>query len=266
MSVPTEASQQIPNDARVIGINGYQDTQRNGHCFSNGADAPRSGQQGTVVSDETRSLAVAGINHFERGQIRAAEASFRKILHYDPQNAWALNNLGVTLIKLGEYHEVIEIFERLALVLEAQGGPLHDLASAHQAVGAALMHLWGASPSEEGRSGYVKSAEIEFSKVVKEQPDYPDGWFGLGICYHIMDNLDEAEATLRKALQLSPEHGIVRDRLNAVLEDKLEKQLFELGYLSKRSEPITDFSPYKNRKLVEVSGKPLSETIIEERR
>jgi hypothetical protein len=30
--------------------------------------------------------------------------------------------------------------------------------------------------------------------------------------------------------------------------------------------PITDFTPYQNRQLVEVKGKPVSQTIIEERR
>ena len=30
--------------------------------------------------------------------------------------------------------------------------------------------------------------------------------------------------------------------------------------------PITDFAPYENRKLAEVTGKPVSEILIEERR
>lgn len=49
-------------------------------------------------------------------------------------------------------------------------------------------------------------------------------------------------------------------------EDRLEKRLFELGYLVKINEPITDFTPYENRKPIEAKGKPLSEIISEDRR
>ena len=59
---------------------------------------------------------------------------------------------------------------------------------------------------------------------------------------------------------------IATNYLRGVLEDRLEKRLFELGYLSKLNEPIRDFTPYEGRALIEMTGKPLSETIIEERR
>ncbi|MDQ3814745.1 MAG: hypothetical protein M3347_12440 [Armatimonadota bacterium] len=49
-------------------------------------------------------------------------------------------------------------------------------------------------------------------------------------------------------------------------EDELDQRLLAAGLLTRIPPPITDFSPYQNRKLVEIKGKPLSETIIEERR
>lgn len=49
-------------------------------------------------------------------------------------------------------------------------------------------------------------------------------------------------------------------------EDELEQKLVELGLLSEVKPPITDLTLYRNRKLIEVKGKPLSEIIIEERR
>jgi hypothetical protein len=48
-------------------------------------------------------------------------------------------------------------------------------------------------------------------------------------------------------------------------EDEFEQELAREGVLSVPP-PITDFTPYQNRKPVEVKGKPVSETIIEERR
>jgi hypothetical protein len=42
--------------------------------------------------------------------------------------------------------------------------------------------------------------------------------------------------------------------------------LLELGVISEIKEPIRDFTPYENRTLVKVEGKPLSEIIVEDRR
>lgn len=49
-------------------------------------------------------------------------------------------------------------------------------------------------------------------------------------------------------------------------EDKLEQMLLEVGLLSEIPPRITDFTPYEKRKPIKVKGKPISETIIEERR
>ncbi len=49
-------------------------------------------------------------------------------------------------------------------------------------------------------------------------------------------------------------------------EDEFEQELYEAGLLSELKPPITDFTPYKNRKPISFKGKPLSEVIIEERR
>lgn len=50
------------------------------------------------------------------------------------------------------------------------------------------------------------------------------------------------------------------------LQDELDRRLLADGLLSSIPPPITDFTPYQNRKPVVIKGKPLSETIIEERR
>jgi hypothetical protein len=81
-----------------------------------------------------------------------------------------------------------------------------------------------------------------------------------------LEQLDEAEAAFRKALEIAPGNQTVTEQLRGVLEDKLERRLFELGYLSKINKPIRDFTPYENRTLIKVDGKPLSEIIVEERR
>lgn len=72
----------------------------------------------------------------------------------------------------------------------------------------------------------------------------------------------------------SEEQKSLRDLVDELLakssprmtEEEFEQRLLEKGVISRIPSPITDLTPYRNRKLIEVKGKPLSETIIEERR
>lgn len=91
-----------------------------------------------------------------------------------------------------------------------------------------------------------------------------------------------ASAILEKVLEqvkaLTPdEQREVREAIDKLLaqppsqkpmtkEDELDQELLKEGLLSRIPPPITDLTPYRNRKPVQVKGKPVSETIIEERR
>jgi hypothetical protein len=52
----------------------------------------------------------------------------------------------------------------------------------------------------------------------------------------------------------------------AATDEELQRRLFEAGLLSEIKPPITDLTPYRNRKAVPIQGEPLSETVIRERR
>ena len=65
----------------------------------------------------------------------------------------------------------------------------------------------------------------------------------------------------------------LRDNLDKILarpkmsEEEFDRHLLAKGIISKIPPPITDFAPYENRKPAEIlDGKPISETLIEERR
>ena len=49
-------------------------------------------------------------------------------------------------------------------------------------------------------------------------------------------------------------------------EDEFEQAILREGLISSVPPPIDDVSPYHGRKPVAVKGKPLSETVVEERR
>jgi len=68
----------------------------------------------------------------------------------------------------------------------------------------------------------------------------------------VRELIDSLLTTSEAAPELSP-------------EDRLDQLLLEAGVISEIPPRITDFTPYKNRKPIEVKGKPLSEIIIEDR-
>ncbi len=73
-----------------------------------------------------------------------------------------------------------------------------------------------------------------------------------------------------KALPLDKQKQL-RDTLNSWLaqpqmtEAEFEQKLLRQGFMSNVPPPIVDFSNYRNRQPIQVAGKPLSETIIEDR-
>ncbi len=87
------------------------------------------------------------------------------------------------------------------------------------------------------------------------------------------------ETVIQELKALTPaEQKKVRELIDSMLElsaetsatlspeDVLDQRLLEAGVISEIPQRITDFTPYQNRKPIEVKGKPVSETIIEERR
>jgi len=82
------------------------------------------------------------------------------------------------------------------------------------------------------------------------------------------------ERILEEVKMLTPEEQRrLRDTVDRLLtsvstitEDEFEQRLLAKGIISRIPPRITDPTPYRNRKLIEVSGKPLSESIIQERR
>jgi tetratricopeptide (TPR) repeat protein len=79
------------------------------------------------------------------------------------------------------------------------------------------------------------------------------------------DYLEPAIEALGKILEMNPESERTRDELQALTELRLDLKLRELGLLREVKKPITDFTPYENRTLIAVQGRPVSETLLEDR-
>ena len=84
------------------------------------------------------------------------------------------------------------------------------------------------------------------------------------------DAMTEAASMLIQRLkqEQAREPGITRQ---AVAEQEpgsqeLQRRLLDAGIISEIKPPITDLTPYQNRRAVPIQGEPISETAIRERR
>lgn len=215
---------------------------------------------------EVRQLTEEGLEFYNAGRLEEAADCYKKALELCAESNVALYNLGVISGELKRYEESKAAFQHLVRSLKELGDVVDPttLASAHQGVGAALLGLWSVTVAEE--PPLAAEGELEFRRAIALDPNCFGAWVGLGVALHILERLDDAESAFRKALEIEPDSQVAVDRLRSVLEDKLEKRLFELGYLSRINKTIRDFTPYENRTPIRVEGKPLSEIIVEERR
>jgi tetratricopeptide (TPR) repeat protein len=71
---------------------------------------------------------------------------------------------------------------------------------------------------------------------------------------------------LKEVVELQPNDERASAQLQTLLQERLDQKLQELGLLKEVKDPITDFTPYKDRTLMTVGNKPLSEIVIEGRR
>ena len=71
---------------------------------------------------------------------------------------------------------------------------------------------------------------------------------------------------LRQVRQLLDSILEKKESKTAMTEEEFEQHLYEKGIISEIKPPITDFSRYDDYKPITVSGEPISETIIRERR
>lgn len=71
----------------------------------------------------------------------------------------------------------------------------------------------------------------------------------------------------RIQLQAAIDRDVVESQCeNELSEDEFEQQLMADGFLHNASGVSSDVTAYKNRVPITVKGKPLSETVIEDRR
>jgi tetratricopeptide (TPR) repeat protein len=198
-----------------------------------------------------------GIVYVFLGRLEKALKSVRKVIQLDPNEGEAYLLLGEIQSKLHHWHPAIEAYEKAISLNQNEY-------IAYFVLSRIYLHLGVLNKAKQ--KDFFNKAVVNLSIYLKFDPDNLAEQIILGGIYHSLGRLEEAEKVLGKVLQLDPDHQEALDQLRMVKEDQLAQRLFESGHLKKINKRITDFTPYQNRKPIKVKGKPLSETVIEDRR
>lgn len=146
-----------------------------------------------------------------------ARKSFEEALVLDPEHEDALAGLGETLLKFGQTAAALKTFRR---ILELG---YHDDVELMLQVGRAMF-----------RDGLVADAKEFFDTAARQAPGNAEVVAMVGFTEHRLGRDDAAIATLRRALQLDPDHAEARIYLANVLYDRgeFEAALYHLDRTS----------------------------------
>lgn len=146
-----------------------------------------------------------GYARLAREEYAWARRSFEEALVLDPEHEDALAGLGEVLLKLG-----LEDAARKAFHTTLALGYEDDLELMLQ-IGRALF-----------REGLIEDAKEYFEVAMRQAPDSAEGVALVGYCQHRLGDDEGAITTLRRSLQLDPDHVEARIYLGNILYDRGE--------------------------------------------
>ena len=144
-----------------------------------------------------------GYAHHAREEYAWARRSFEEALVLDPDHEDALAGLGETLLKFGQEEAALRSFRR---TLEL--GYQDDLELMLQ-IGRALF-----------REGLIEDSKQFFEIGAQQTPDAAEAVSCIGYAEHRLGNDESAISTLRRALQMDPDHTEARIYLGNIFYDR----------------------------------------------
>lgn len=142
----------------------------------------------------------AALNHFHGGQLVEAAEGCRQVLQVLPNQADALNLLGLILRQQGNRELAIETLSQA--VNARPSDPAH-----YSNLGVALME-----------AGHPDDAILCFSQAIQLKPDNSMAYSNLGNAFKDKGALNEAVDSYRKAIEIDPNYADAHNNLGYVLE------------------------------------------------
>lgn len=121
-----------------------------------------------------------------KGQIEQAEYIYTQVIEHDPDNAPALQFLGMVRHTQRRSEEGIALLERARAIAPDDPGILMNLGNVRL------------------EAGQAEGALYAYREMLRLSPDLANGWSNLGVLLRALGQVDNAEEALRKAIALDP--------------------------------------------------------------
>ncbi len=149
-------------------------------------------------NDYYEALIALGILNLNK-DLALSKGYIKNALKLQPESLEALYAFAICCQEKGDYNEAIETYHKI-LKINEYAEPYFNLGYIHQE--------------------YLKVYEVaieNYTKALAIQPTYVNAYFNRALCYEQLDKIKEAEADLRKALQLDPQNTNAALSLERVL-------------------------------------------------
>jgi tetratricopeptide (TPR) repeat protein len=168
-----------------------------------------------------------GLDAAKQGKYEEAEKLFGQSLEINPSNVETLYYYGAATMQSAKFDRAVELLNQAARIADA----LKDLPSAmaakpnpYEAVARNAKQLLKQMPTYKGeyflRQKNWDMAIKVFTEGIKDSPDNPDNYSNMAIALANTGKLDEALASLDKAIQLKPDEKVYVDLKNKIAVKK----------------------------------------------
>jgi tetratricopeptide (TPR) repeat protein len=198
-----------------------------------------------------------GVMYLLLGKIVRAIQSLKEAIKLSPEDEEYHSLLGYLYAKSQEWR-LAEKHYKESIRLKS------DFEKPYKYLAELYVHL-GLTNLAKSKDYFSKAMDI-CRIILTINPHCSEMYNNIGFIYSWFGNNQAALEALQKAVELDPSNELARKNILALKNAIVKERLLKKGSIERIPEPITDFTPYKKRKLLQVKGKPLSQTIIEERR
>ncbi len=163
--------------------------------------------------------------HLRRGELEAARDAFLEALKIERTDADALMGLGITYQRLGNHEEAIATFRRAIRLVPKFPEAYEAMRVSYDALGQAAGVLYAEGMLAYAR-GEPEAALAKLEEAVNIDPEFLEVYFGLGLVYEELNEVDAAVDALNRYLEAHPDDIAAQfaiHRLTSVTEPEGER-------------------------------------------
>lgn len=189
---------------------------------------------------QIESLLEQGTRRHMEGDLAAAAALYEQALAARPDNADALNLLGVVALQCGAPDQAADLLRQAVALDDKHPGYLNNLGQALDALGdvaEALRYYRAALALAPGDPRCLNNVGLALSQLgdlegaieavmaaVAGDPDNPEYHHNHGAILYDMGRVDDAEPAFRRALELNPEQAGTYASMGLILAERGDRQ------------------------------------------